>query len=1713
MSVLSDYYHNASGDPLLRRALAALVHWNTRDHEAPPEVVNLVRQSSIESPDGASAWEERYQQTRGVPADWDEVEYRSDREADPLCRWAFAKLWLQDHVETDEDEESRPRMSRYEEGLRPAALAILLGRANPLMRMLLAEQQSRGIMEARRGEREGEILVGPTKHLGGFTEEYRTTQPDLAHAYSDARSAGLSPDKARERVDRMAQGLSVPPLGINPLSPGTDMALVREAMEAAPRLEQMLRETGLSEAQRISARAAAAEGNLTARLVLFLFDEGVVPRAGGIEASLPREEAFTRLERAESPGSPTEPLDPQDVFASGKMEEAAARADNLLALGWAELLRSGTSRRYLSPLQSHPLSPAAARRWDVAYDRYLGALAETIPHTGGRAGLLIALAPRALARAESSASALETFVMARLSSTLSSARRAEAHALANRTQSEAWRYFNRDAGDQFRRRFTEAAAQGRSEEAVRLMERWRAADAAPPTVDERGTALDLSAAAAAAAAEEYRRVFRSLAAAGRRSEALDQFARWREAAGHGDRGVRQPKPDDHQLAVRLEQELELQKHEAQARELLARFHHAQEMNNVDDALALAAELTQPLNTAEPAAARAAASAPGPRAGEEAPARLTQTQERQVQEAVRWLASAALNPARVTGPYGIPESVREAAHLLPPDAFPTAIAALRANPGPDHQMAARALSNIAPRPPTFQVVATSSDPGAQALSAQIGRIGTERAAPPAASPPASAAAPSGPSLSEALPEETRAQFLAQRAYLERQRAAGRFGLLDIDDVTVPVSQPAVDPTQPSRFNLLEFDDDPPRASTPAPALPPPPPVQDPRLQARARAEALLLDCQGGANVSACESLARSYSHVLSEEERARVASYRAAHAARPEPGRGAFLEIDDDAPAAPAPAAREPGRGAYLEIDGAEPRSGGDHRLPAHLQARPMNEVVQAEHEAVVRAARAYRTEEPEEESAEEESTEEEHEDAGPAAPASTPCGPADYYESDTGMGETTFCRVHDDEVGRGGVCLTRGTLVHLRIRHGDGSSSTTTLAGFARDNAMEDDEEIVAQVAALGPGQSVQLGGGAAASFTVTRIDAPRELGRDASAAAENVRGAPSVQAWEDLREYVLYNAGVQGLDPDYAAAYLRRHQRRILPRLGLAQVTAAAADLVVLAAATARQRLPLEPGIHPRAVVASALAALGSWLENRPRIDIEGADLRAQVGAARAALEDAAAGRPEAAPTFRCFMPGCNQYLSVAEGLCESAGGSKGIMCRQHRRASQASRVGYSVLEESAPAELPRPAVSAAPALAAAPARVAPPAAPPGMIDLTAQMTQGIATLEELRTRADAPAAVRAESAELLDALYHPDRAGAAQLPPLGTRLRLAQDYLVGDDDGGMQATVAAGSTGTLIKIERYSRESYERGGLAGLLWIKLDTAHPRISLINSTIAVPLWRRPPSGARSPGLGHQPYDPSIFVEEAIPPEQLLAAAQKAVEDVRRLGPIYPDEATRFIATWVTTRQANVQRRLLDAEADLQRTEGALTRVRIRGTPEEVATAERRVRQADGSLTALRRDRYAHDDLVAAQGEVIRQRLLDEHLIGGERPGAAPAAPVAADATGERTRRLPSLKADEAVARIKAGLRRRSGRAYKVSGGSRRSTAWGWIEIKPPGKKFGDGKRLTPAEAQDLARLLGLQVNEVFDGVTIPPDPEFYWEYVDRAEGSPPRVRGTRKYGD
>ena len=65
-----------------------------------------------------------------------------------------------------------------------------------------------------------------------------------------------------------------------------------------------------------------------------------------------------------------------------------------------------------------------------------------------------------------------------------------------------------------------------------------------------------------------------------------------EAAGHGDRGVRQPKPDDHQLAVRLEQELELQKHEAQARELLARFHHAQEMNNVDDALALAADVSQ-----------------------------------------------------------------------------------------------------------------------------------------------------------------------------------------------------------------------------------------------------------------------------------------------------------------------------------------------------------------------------------------------------------------------------------------------------------------------------------------------------------------------------------------------------------------------------------------------------------------------------------------------------------------------------------------------------------------------------------------------------------------------------------------------------------------------------------------------------------------------------------------------------------------------------------------------------------------------------------------------------------------------------------------------------------------------------------------------------------------------------------------------------------------
>lgn len=123
-----------------------------------------------------------------------------------------------------------------------------------------------------------------------------------------------------------------------------------------------------------------------------------------------------------------------------------------------------------------------------------------------------------------------------------------------------------------------------------------------------------------------------------------------------------------------------------------------------------------------------------------------------------------------------------------------------------------------------------------------------------------------------------------------------------------------------------------------------------------------------------------------------------------------------------------------------------------------------------------------------------------------------------------------------------------------------------------------------------------------------------------------------------------------------------------------------------------------------------------------------------------------------------------------------------------------------------------------------------------------------------------------------------------------------------------------------------------------------------------------------------------------------------------------------------------------------------------------------------------------------------------------------------------------LDRDETIARIKAGLQKRSGKQWSVTGG--RGTAWGWITIDAPPKrrtwshrlKAGatstrpedyepydsgqPGRDMSPEDRAELGKLLGLGKPTHIQGESIPSDNKHRTEYVDRAEGREPRVIGV-----
>jgi hypothetical protein len=99
-----------------------------------------------------------------------------------------------------------------------------------------------------------------------------------------------------------------------------------------------------------------------------------------------------------------------------------------------------------------------------------------------------------------------------------------------------------------------------------------------------------------------------------------------------------------------------------------------------------------------------------------------------------------------------------------------------------------------------------------------------------------------------------------------------------------------------------------------------------------------------------------------------------------------------------------------------------------------------------------------------------------------------------------------------------------------------------------------------------------------------------------------------------------------------------------------------------------------------------------------------------------------------------------------------------------------------------------------------------------------------------------------------------------------------------------------------------------------------------------------------------------------------------------------------------------------------------------------------------------------------------------------------------------------MNRSECIEKIRAGLKRRSDRAWSVTG--RTGTAYGWIRVSaPPRRCVVDGYRMSEDDRSELARLLGLE-SVSGQGVSIPASTNYYAEYIERAEGRTPSVYGT-----
>lgn len=95
----------------------------------------------------------------------------------------------------------------------------------------------------------------------------------------------------------------------------------------------------------------------------------------------------------------------------------------------------------------------------------------------------------------------------------------------------------------------------------------------------------------------------------------------------------------------------------------------------------------------------------------------------------------------------------------------------------------------------------------------------------------------------------------------------------------------------------------------------------------------------------------------------------------------------------------------------------------------------------------------------------------------------------------------------------------------------------------------------------------------------------------------------------------------------------------------------------------------------------------------------------------------------------------------------------------------------------------------------------------------------------------------------------------------------------------------------------------------------------------------------------------------------------------------------------------------------------------------------------------------------------------------------------------------STDRDDAIQIIKQELKRRSGKAWSVTGG--RGTDWGWITITAPPKRREQFGYMSDEDCAELGELLGLGRPAGRQGEMVAASCDYRTEYVDRARGLAP----------